>query len=216
MFEAIIEILIIVVFIYTANDAYGKLKRGQGGKVTHEGRRLARIALVVGIFAFFAVWDLLNNSLAVLWAGTERLSLKIFTFLPIRNSLKPIILIGIVIVVCLAVYVAASPKIKNKLIRYAFDFRRKNSNKSVLEQNKIGIDKSTKKYLTSMFLDKFDQYINDDEFRDICLDLEVEYENLSGNHKRARMRSLMKLLNRQSRIEILVKRLQKIRPNVNW
>ena len=216
MFEAFIEIIIILAFVKIGYDAHGHLKRGRGGPVTREGRRLRNITILIGVFAFFAAWDLLNNSLAVLWAGTESLSLKIFTFLPIRNSLKPIILIGIVIVVCLAVYVAASPKIKNKLIRYTFDFRGKYSNKSVLEQNKIGVDKSTKKYLTSMFLDKFDQYINDDEFRDICLDLEVEYENLPGNHKRARMRSLMKLLNRQSRIEILVKSLQKIRPNVYW
>ncbi|MEZ4594130.1 MAG: hypothetical protein R3D55_23760 [Chloroflexota bacterium] len=216
MFEAIIEILILVVFIYIAKDAYGKLQRGRGGKVTDEGWRLMKIALVVGVFAFFAVWDLLNNSLVILWVETEKLSLRIFEFLPVRNSIKPILLISLVLLASAAIYLWFVLKKRNQNIGDVLGVWRKDISKTDLSSSKRTSRKSSSKYLTLSFLDKFDKAVSEDNLRELCFDLRIEYENLSGDNKRAKMRSLLELLDRESRMEVLINRLQNIRPNVHW
>lgn len=218
MFEAIIEILVIIIFLYIAYKAHGDLRRGRGGAVTRQGQRLRNLALIIGVFAFFATWDLLNNSLAVLWFETEKLSLNIFKFLPLRNSLKPVLLICIVLLVVTAFWFSYFLKKRNQSVSDFLSLKRESFKKTGprLTGKSTSTNRFEEKYLNSAFLDKFERHISDDDLREICFDLKIDYENLSGDNKRARMRSLLQLLNRESRIKSLIVKLQSFRPNVNW
>ena len=59
-------------------------------------------------------------------------------------------------------------------------------------------------------------YFNETELRNLCFDLDVEYENLSGPTKADKARELVSLLKRSDRIPELLKRCSKLRPNVPW
>ena len=59
-------------------------------------------------------------------------------------------------------------------------------------------------------------YFNETELRNLCFDLDVEYEDLSGPTKADKARELVSLLKRSDRIPELVKRCSELRPNVPW
>ena len=55
-----------------------------------------------------------------------------------------------------------------------------------------------------------------DEIRDICFVLGVNFENLSGDTLREKVRELYLKLERNGRIEKLVAECHRRRPNTNW
>ncbi|MEM8856887.1 MAG: effector-associated domain EAD1-containing protein [Chloroflexota bacterium] len=57
---------------------------------------------------------------------------------------------------------------------------------------------------------------NTDEFKTLCVDLGVDYDNLAGNNKAGRIRELVDLLDRDDRISDLVEAAERERPNGNW
>ena len=57
---------------------------------------------------------------------------------------------------------------------------------------------------------------NISEIKDLCFDLGVEYENLSGATRADKTRELVKYCQRHGRLNELVKRCKEIRPNVSW
>jgi hypothetical protein len=59
-------------------------------------------------------------------------------------------------------------------------------------------------------------YFNETELRNLCFDLDVEYEDLSGPTKADKARELVALLKRCDRISELIKLCSKLRPNVPW
>jgi hypothetical protein len=55
-----------------------------------------------------------------------------------------------------------------------------------------------------------------EEFRTLCFDLDVNYDDLRGEGITAKARELVALLNRRDRIPVLIAHCAKRRPNVNW
>jgi WD40 repeat protein len=61
-----------------------------------------------------------------------------------------------------------------------------------------------------------DRYYNDDELRTLCLYLSIDYDNLPGQTKNARMRELILWCERHGRLPKLVERCAKDRPHATW
>jgi hypothetical protein len=61
-----------------------------------------------------------------------------------------------------------------------------------------------------------DQHFNDEELRDLCFDLGVDYDNLGGRGTAANGRELIDLLQRQQRLPDLIALARQQRPNVTW
>ena len=61
-----------------------------------------------------------------------------------------------------------------------------------------------------------DESFNDNEVRDLCLDLDVDYDNLGGGNKKGKIRELVLLLNRTGRVPDLLVRCRALRPLINW
>lgn len=59
-------------------------------------------------------------------------------------------------------------------------------------------------------------YFNEQEIRDLCFELSVDYEDLGGEGKSARARELTLLLERQGRLQDLEKMCRELRPAVAW
>ncbi|GIK56246.1 MAG: hypothetical protein HND44_16740 [Chloroflexi bacterium] len=55
-----------------------------------------------------------------------------------------------------------------------------------------------------------------DEFRELCLHLEVKYDNLSGGTLSARIHDLVQRQNRQGQLDNLLYWCGYLRPNFNW
>jgi len=64
--------------------------------------------------------------------------------------------------------------------------------------------------LRQILADKFDE----DELRDLCFDLRVDYQDLAGAGKRGKARELVAYLDRRGRIHELVIKVYKQRPKV--
>lgn len=60
------------------------------------------------------------------------------------------------------------------------------------------------------------QYFNLNELQELCLELNVEYENLVGDTKSSKMRELIQLLNRHHDLPKLLNYLRTERPGVQW
>ncbi len=63
-------------------------------------------------------------------------------------------------------------------------------------------------------LDILDEHYNLDEFRELCFNLGVDYDNLGGEGKRAKARELLLLIYRQDRMAELLTHVADDRPNV--
>ena len=57
---------------------------------------------------------------------------------------------------------------------------------------------------------------NDDEFRTLCLELGVNYDNLPGEGLEGKQRELLLMLERNGRLPELINLLRQKRPNFNW
>jgi internalin A len=57
---------------------------------------------------------------------------------------------------------------------------------------------------------------NDDDFRTVCLDLGIKYDNLLGEGLKGKQRELLLLLQRNGRLPELINLLREKRPNWNW
>ena len=66
------------------------------------------------------------------------------------------------------------------------------------------------------FLTKLKANFNDSELRDICFELQIDYENLAGTNKADKARELMLYLDRRDRLLEILKICQQLRPNVTW
>lgn len=64
--------------------------------------------------------------------------------------------------------------------------------------------------------DLIDKYFNLEELIQLCFDLGIDYENLSGSHKRTRAQSLVSQCNRRGMLSLLLKRCQHLRPHIDW
>ena len=63
---------------------------------------------------------------------------------------------------------------------------------------------------------QMDQSLNLDEFQDLCLELDLDIENLAGGTKKAKIRSLVLEMQRQVRLDELITTMEVARPNYNW
>lgn len=59
-------------------------------------------------------------------------------------------------------------------------------------------------------------YFNDNELQDMCLELDVDYENLGGSGKSAKARELLKFMQRRQSLNQIVELGKQARPHVNW
>ena len=60
------------------------------------------------------------------------------------------------------------------------------------------------------------QYFDDNELRDLCFDLRIEYENLSGDNKLAKVRELLLYVTRHHKLTNLIELFKKLRPDLQW
>ncbi len=60
------------------------------------------------------------------------------------------------------------------------------------------------------------RYFSESELRDLCFDLEVDYENLPGQAKSDKVRELLLYLKRSGRIRELIAKCSQLRPNIPW
>ena len=61
-----------------------------------------------------------------------------------------------------------------------------------------------------------DEHFNDEEIRSLCMILHIDYDNLSGTNKNGKIRELVLLMSRTSRLPELVEKCQEERPFINW
>lgn len=59
-------------------------------------------------------------------------------------------------------------------------------------------------------------YFNEDELRDICFDLNIDYESLPGASKTSKARELVAFVERHGKSQEFVQYLQQVRPNIPW
>jgi hypothetical protein len=57
---------------------------------------------------------------------------------------------------------------------------------------------------------------NDSELRDLCFDMNVDYESLSGENKADKARELIAFCERRQSVPDLVARCWELRPKVEW
>jgi hypothetical protein len=67
---------------------------------------------------------------------------------------------------------------------------------------------------TTRLLEQIRALFSDSELRDLCLDLAVDYENLSGANKADKARELILLMQRTNRLPDLVRRATELRPHL--
>jgi hypothetical protein len=61
-----------------------------------------------------------------------------------------------------------------------------------------------------------DEYFNDEELRNLCADLNVDYDNLPAQGKENKIRELIAYLDRRLRIPELAKKCGELRPKASW
>jgi hypothetical protein len=57
-------------------------------------------------------------------------------------------------------------------------------------------------------------FCDDNDIQNICFDMNIDYENIPGNHKDAKVRELIRYCERQAKIDQLMAIFQAIQPNV--
>jgi hypothetical protein len=60
------------------------------------------------------------------------------------------------------------------------------------------------------------QRFDEDELRTLCLLLNIDFESLGGDGKRARAERLVGYLDRRGRVDELLEKLDQLRPKVAW
>jgi hypothetical protein len=69
---------------------------------------------------------------------------------------------------------------------------------------------------TTRLLEALDAHFNNDELRSLCVDLNIDYDNLAGETKRGKIRELVSYVQRTERIADLIEACSIQRPNVKW
>jgi len=64
--------------------------------------------------------------------------------------------------------------------------------------------------------EKVDRHFNESELRDLCFQLQTDYEDLTGPGKRDKARELVMLLDRHGRLSDLTTLTTRLRPKVRW
>jgi hypothetical protein len=59
-------------------------------------------------------------------------------------------------------------------------------------------------------------HFNEEELRDLCFQLGIDYETLPGDSKTIKARELVAYHERRNRIESLSQVCRQLRPNVSW
>ena len=59
-------------------------------------------------------------------------------------------------------------------------------------------------------------FLNDSELSTLCFDMNIDYENLPGEGKEAKVRELITYCERSGRIQELTENCRELRPNVQW
>lgn len=59
-------------------------------------------------------------------------------------------------------------------------------------------------------------YLDMNEVRDLCFDLQVDFDNVLGQRKIDKIKALVGLFYRQSLLDVLINWLHGIRPDVDW
>ncbi len=59
-------------------------------------------------------------------------------------------------------------------------------------------------------------HFDEEELRTLCLLLNIDYESLGGDGKRARTERLVGYLDRRGRVDELLEKLDQLRPKVAW
>lgn len=59
-------------------------------------------------------------------------------------------------------------------------------------------------------------YFNDEELRELCLMLRINYDSLGGDGNKAKATRLVTYLERRGRTQELLEALGNLRPNVAW
>ncbi len=65
-------------------------------------------------------------------------------------------------------------------------------------------------------LHKIVRYFDEDELETICFDLDLDYNNLKGGQKKARVREMIITLEKLKRIDDLIEILAEERPDIKW
>jgi Effector-associated domain 7 len=68
----------------------------------------------------------------------------------------------------------------------------------------------------SRLLTQINERFNLEGFRTLCFDLDVDYDNLGGESKEAKIRELILKFQQEDRILVLIQELQKSRKNQKW
>ena len=63
---------------------------------------------------------------------------------------------------------------------------------------------------------KTDRHFNDSDLRDLCFQLNVDYDDLAGRGKRDKARELVTMMNRHGRLPDLIALAERLRPKINW
>lgn len=85
---------------------------------------------------------------------------------------------------------------------------------SIAKYPKKGLtEQRSEQYITSQLLQIITEQFNEEELRNLCFYLEVDYENLAATGKAGKARELILYLERQGRIPDLISEIQRIRPH---
>jgi hypothetical protein len=60
------------------------------------------------------------------------------------------------------------------------------------------------------------QHFSNDELNSLCFDLDIDYDNIEGDNKEAKVRELITYCNRSGRLLELLARCRTLRPSVDW
>lgn len=60
------------------------------------------------------------------------------------------------------------------------------------------------------------RHFSEEDLRTLCFELDVDYENLSGDTKLGKARELILEMERQGRLSELIERCRQVRPNLVW
>lgn len=68
----------------------------------------------------------------------------------------------------------------------------------------------------SKLRDQLAEYFNKSELKSLCVDLDIEYENLEGETRNDKARELIKYCHRHGKFKDLIANCKRLRPHVNW
>lgn len=83
------------------------------------------------------------------------------------------------------------------------------------DESIVGTAQGKNKEIKELFW-RMDSHFDKDELETFCFLLEIEYDNLRGETKQAKIRELLKSAKRTNQISEIVRQARLLRPNVDW